>query len=1493
MAPQLRSLRRTPAPSWRLAMQLHALTAHVHTTALVPSDIKSASLLVQSASSLPITHRSTAISSSVQCQGQLHLRSFSSAAAIQQQQLQVRIQPAPQPLASGPEPEAASLPKHSSAPPHSPGDHRKPPLSEQQVAIPELFPRLTMIDLPRLKMAAAKPSLSQLETLTTARALSRAKVEERIALVYASLQIGDLERAETIFNRCWRTNPVEVKNAMNTDFVNDFIDAHFARQRIATNPDGSLATSLLARGESQPPTQSFNNPLHAHVGHEQRAFDWLRRLGEFSLSPNDHTFAILVKYHLHVGATERVKELIAEFEQQGFSVAQLLDNPRFLDREDRRPLEALLRSINKISAPSAHAAAQTMIDDLLLSALDDVKSQASASSGHHAQEADLRAESGSSGLLPKDTVSDSAGLSNLQSPSNAQPHTTSVDPRGPPTASPESAPSSQSHHDAQLEAIRRERTQTLVSTGATGVKILRNTLATMNQVGGMEKYNQQLWLEERSYAAALEQHEESLKSLPPNLRRLAQLPTELMRKWHRDLRPLIQQELDSLKKETVDPEKNLYGPFLQLLTAEQLSRITISEFLKSPTNYQHQDRDLSRTGCTKAIRIAMNIANTVEHEHNIQQLKSKPNQRLLKMEHGIHHLHTTGKLFNLTVRKVASEMTKKETKLNSRWKPDWGEIVKVKIGTVLAELFIRVATISVQVPDPDNPGKTKPVDVPAFEHRLESRNNKLLGVFAAHHALLDLLSNGPIHVSPIYLPMLVKPRPWLTASSGGYLQHRSDLVRIHSNHEHSDYLKAADEANHLSLVLRALDVLGSTPWTINQPVYRVAASLWNSGVDAPCMPKLDRPPEIPKPADHDTNPAAKRRYFIETQKRQRAMGNNYSQRCDVNYKLEIAKSFLGETIYFPHNVDFRGRAYPMPPHLNHIGNDLCRGLMSFKEKRPLGERGLRWLKIQVANLAGFDKASLDEREAFAEKHRADVIDSAENPLKGNMWWIKGDSPWQLLATCIELNEAFKCEDPAKFMSSLPIHQDGSCNGLQHYAALGGDVAGARVVNLVPAERPQDVYMGVAKQVQLLVDADAKLGVTEAVLMKNRINRKLVKQTVMTNTYGVTFIGARAQVKNRLKEARASEDPLTALTDDQIVACSLYITKKIFDSMGTIFEGARSIQIWLNQSARTVAKSIPEEDISPEQLKDSAQLAKMGLLPSSQSVLSMEHEESLRDVEGPAPSASSASAVASSLSQTPDALHSASLLESAAESDATFAAQSGLTEAQDAHDGEDFLSLDEEWNRGLAEKAPIRIKSSKNGIPAKMTSVIWTTPLGLPVVQPYRNSVSNDVKTNLQTFTVVDLNEPAPVNPQKQSTAFPPNFVHSLDASHMMLSAIACQARNIEFAAVHDSYWTHASTVDEMNSILREAFVRLHSENIMERLRNELLARYQTHKLMVRVPIKEKQHVEQWNKYLVSEGRAPVKRSTTVIAWVDLALSDLPVRGEFDVRQVINSQYFFH
>src|SRR5579871_2286887 len=163
---------------------------------------------------------------------------------------------------------------------------------------------------------------------------------------------------------------------------------------------------------------------------------------------------------------------------------------------------------------------------------------------------------------------------------------------------------------------------------------------------------------------------------------------------------------------------------------------------------------------------------------------------------------------------------------------------------------------------------------------------------------------------------------------------------------------------------------------------------------------------------------------------------------------------------------------------------------------------------------------------------------------------------------------------------------------------------------------------------------------------------------------------------------------------------------------------------------------------------------------------------------------------------------------------------------------------QEWLKECAKRisrslGPKDIGESK---PSKslpyLSTVVWTTPLGLPVCQPYRKYDMKAISTLMSNIFLVNPNSIGPVNVRKQMTAFPPNFIHSLDASHMLMSAIACNKAGLTFAAVHDSFWTHASDVDTMNIVLREAFIKMHSGDLVEKLRNEFMERYKGHQYYV-------------------------------------------------------------
>ena len=121
---------------------------------------------------------------------------------------------------------------------------------------------------------------------------------------------------------------------------------------------------------------------------------------------------------------------------------------------------------------------------------------------------------------------------------------------------------------------------------------------------------------------------------------------------------------------------------------------------------------------------------------------------------------------------------------------------------------------------------------------------------------------------------------------------------------------------------------------------------------------------------------------------------------------------------------------------------------------------------------------------------------------------------------------------------------------------------------------------------------------------------------------------------------------------------------------------------------------------------------------------------------------------------------------------------------------------------------------------------------------------------------------------KQKNAFPPNFIHSLDSTHMMLTALHCERKGLTFAAVHDSYWTHACNIDEMNQVCREQFVALHSEPILDNLSNFMVERFE--------PVLQ---------VMYSPNDDNFKNHLTLFKAV-------PKTGNFQVDNVLRSVYFF-
>nr|DAD31567.1 TPA_asm: hypothetical protein HUJ06_010418 [Nelumbo nucifera] len=811
-------------------------------------------------------------------------------------------------------------------------------------------------------------------------------------------------------------------------------------------------------------------------------------------------------------------------------------------------------------------------------------------------------------------------------------------------------------------------------------------------VGGMGqgKYlllrRRQVKIETEAWEQAAKEYRELLmdmceQKLAPNLPYMK----SLFLGWFEPLRDCIVAEQELCRK---GKNRTAYAPYFDQLPAEMMSVITMHKLMGLlMTGGEH--------GSCRVVQAACQIGEAIENEVRIHKFLEKTRKKTDKDKKAdggesdpvIKEQQRLRKKVTDLMKKQKLQQVRQIVKGQDDSKP-WGQDAQAKVGSRLIELLMQTAYIQ---PPVDQLADGPPDIRPAFRHSLKTvtkeaqKTSRRYGVIECDPLVRKGLERTARHMVIPYMPMLVPPVNWTGYDKGAYLFLPSYVMRTHGARQQREAVKRAPR-KQLEPVFEALDTLGNTKWRVNKRVLSVVDRIWASGGRLADL--VDRE-DVPIPEEPDTEDEAeikKWKWKVKAAKKENS--ERHSQRCDIELKLAVARRMKDEDgFFYPHNLDFRGRAYPMHPYLNHLGSDLCRGILEFAEGRPLGKSGLQWLKIHLANLyaGGVDKLSYEGRIAFTENHLDDIFDSADRPLEGRRWWLNAEDPFQCLAACINLSEALRSSSPETTISHMPVHQDGSCNGLQHYAALGRDKLGAAAVNLVAGEKPADVYSGIAARVLDIMRRDAEKdpethpNAMHARILINQVDRKLVKQTVMTSVYGVTYIGARDQIKRRLKERNVIAD------DSELFGASCYAAKTTLTALGEMFEAARSIMSWLGDCAKIIA----------------------------------------------------------------------------------------------------------------SENQPVR----------------WTTPLGLPVVQPYRKLGRHLIKTSLQVLTL--QRETDKVMVKRQRTAFPPNFVHSLDGSHMMMTAVACRKAGLNFAGVHDSYWTHACDIDEMNKILREKFVELYEKPILE------------------------------------------------------------------------------
>lgn len=110
---------------------------------------------------------------------------------------------------------------------------------------------------------------------------------------------------------------------------------------------------------------------------------------------------------------------------------------------------------------------------------------------------------------------------------------------------------------------------------------------------------------------------------------------------------------------------------------------------------------------------------------------------------------------------------------------------------------------------------------------------------------------------------------------------------------------------------------------------------------------------------------------------------------------------------------------------------------------------------------------------------------------------------------------------------------------------------------------------------------------------------------------------------------------------------------------------------------------------------------------------------------------------------------------------------------------------------------------------------WDTPSGFPAGQAYFDYAMFRVRTRLAGTEAIKLvQETDDPDLNKHSAGLAPNFVHSLDAAHLHMTAASFADASIDasLAMVHDDYGTTAADSELLATLIRKKFVELYENH---------------------------------------------------------------------------------
>lgn len=442
--------------------------------------------------------------------------------------------------------------------------------------------------------------------------------------------------------------------------------------------------------------------------------------------------------------------------------------------------------------------------------------------------------------------------------------------------------------------------------------------------------------------------------------------------------------------------------------------------------------------------------------------------------------------------------------------------------------------------------------------------------------LVQDIRHDVIEAAPYFMPCVEPPMPWVGLADGGF--HTEEMRRlapwaVKATGVGRDTLESAD----LSQTLSALNAMQDTSWRVNGRVLHWL-EVMGGKVDMGEVlaqgeqPRPQKPEWLVERMDVEAMTDDQRKEFRQW-KRETAKWYSSTKQKVIRWgryrlAMNVATKLRDyDRIWFVYFSDFRDRKYALTSGISPQGSDMQKALIEFGESFPVDDDDSRaWFCITGANRFGYDKEDLSERIRWCGENHDNIMASAKDPV-ACQWWLTADKPMQFLAWCFEYEQWQVFGD--LFQSRLSVGMDGSCNGLQNFSAMLRDAVGGQATNLIPSDKPQDIYGRVAVRSEELLRALP----VDALNFRNRwldhgMNRKITKRSVMTLPYGST----RFSCAEFISGDYLAEGFVPEFDDMEHLKAASYLSRAVWKAIGDVVVKATEAMTWLQGAAGEIIAS---------------------------------------------------------------------------------------------------------------------------------------------------------------------------------------------------------------------------------------------------------------------------------------------------------------------------------